>query len=320
MSLFKPFRQAPRPSENEGGGLPVAHWLPEIEGDDPESLVRLAAGESCRLGELVTAFHEDHARSVAQAVEEAQRTGERIGEALVRLSVITEKERDILLEFQRHQKGDMPTEERLRLGNILLAEGHLTREQLGDALARQRASGRKLGEELVASGKVHPRIVERALAIQRVLVTAALAAAVAMANPGFVRPAAAAQVVSQRVNFVIKVPPMVQMQTLRQPAALELSPADVARGFIEIPAAALIEVKSNTPWEVAFHPTQGVIKSARVSGLQGDLEVGPNGASQANLMPARKPASFELSYRFDLAPGVTPGSYPWPLSVSAHAI
>ncbi len=293
----------------------VHAWLPEIHGNRPEALQRLAAGPRMRFGALVRTLHEDNAGIVENASRRSL-PGERIGESLVRLGMMAPAERDAILAYQRHLNGDAPTDSRLRLGHILVSTGKATPGQLRTALHAQRRSGRRLGEELVASGHVEVQAIDEALGIQRKLVAASLAASVALAHPGIIAPAVAAQQASQSVRFVIKVPPMVRLQVRRQPATLDLAAADIARGWIEVPAAALLEVQTNTPWEVNFHAAPAVVRNATVKGLLEDVSVGPEGGSVANLVAVRQPVSYELSYRLELAPG----SYPWPVSVSAHAI
>lgn len=66
-----------------------------------------------------------------------------------------------------------------RLGDILVANGQITREQLAAALASQRQSGRRLGDELVAAGHVTRSVVSRALRIQRRVTFAAMCSTVA---------------------------------------------------------------------------------------------------------------------------------------------
>lgn len=210
--------------------------------------------------------------------------------------------------------------EGLKLGHILVAAGHVTAPQVQEALATQRKSGRLIGEELVAAGHVAPHVIDEALGLQRRLLVGTLAACVAMAHPGVIAPAAAAQVAAQSVRFVIHVPPMVRMQFRKHPATLDLRAEDISRGYVEVPAASVVEVLANTPWEASFHAASGLVRSAKVSGLAADADVGPEGGSVANLVATKQATSFELSYRLELAPGLAPGSYPWPVSVSAHAI
>ncbi len=54
-----------------------------------------------------------------------------------------------------------------RLGEILVAQGHISRDQHATALDRQQTSGRRLGEEMIKAGYVKRTIVSRALRMQR---------------------------------------------------------------------------------------------------------------------------------------------------------
>ena len=72
------------------------------------------------------------------------------------------------LEMASH--GNLPVEEQIALANIedktgeiLLQHGKLNEDDLKAALATQRESGRKLGEELILMGAVHPKDVAHAL-------------------------------------------------------------------------------------------------------------------------------------------------------------
>jgi len=77
-------------------------------------------------------------------------------------------------QCQRHQvkvravAPKAPPHERVpKLGEILVAQGEITADQLGVALERQKTSGRRLGEELIKAGFVHRSVVSRAIRIQR---------------------------------------------------------------------------------------------------------------------------------------------------------
>ncbi|MFN5944140.1 MAG: GspE/PulE family protein [Phycisphaerae bacterium] len=53
---------------------------------------------------------------------------------------------------------------RLRVGDVLVQEGHVTRDQLEKALAEQKGTGKMVGEALVAQGVISPTALVRALA------------------------------------------------------------------------------------------------------------------------------------------------------------
>ncbi len=60
----------------------------------------------------------------------------------------------------------MPRPERIRLGDLLVQQGLITEEQLGEALAAQRRSGRKLGRTIIDNGWVDEIQIAQALARQ----------------------------------------------------------------------------------------------------------------------------------------------------------
>ncbi|MDX2132055.1 MAG: ATPase, T2SS/T4P/T4SS family [Planctomycetota bacterium] len=57
-----------------------------------------------------------------------------------------------------------PSAGRVRVGDVLLAEGHITPEQLERALTEQRTGGRLLGEMLVQQGVISPSVLVRSVA------------------------------------------------------------------------------------------------------------------------------------------------------------
>ncbi len=58
---------------------------------------------------------------------------------------------------------EVPTVRRLRVGDVLLQDGAVTKEQLEGALAEQAKGGRMIGETLVAQGVITPAALVRAL-------------------------------------------------------------------------------------------------------------------------------------------------------------
>lgn len=294
----------------------MAAWLSDADGRDPAALHRMAAGVPRRLGELVVDVNPACGPLVEEALDEARRSGRKVGEALVERGVITPAERDTMLQFQRHQRREAPTDERFRLGRLLVTKGHITEAQLSAALEYQRETGSPLGEVLVASGWISQDMLKTALDMQRGLVTAALVAALTMASPAAITPAEASQSSAQTLNVSVRILPVVRVKMLNQPSTIEITERDVQRGYVDLDAASTMQVLSNTLWNVSFHTHGDFVRSARVRGLSGEITVGPDGGSQAGLLATRKAATFELSYRIDLAPGTQAGTYPWPIVVS----
>ena len=74
---------------------------------------------------------------------------ENLGDVMVRLGYLTPAEHEIVSKAWRN--GDTPTA-RLPLGEILVAAGHISEDQVAEALDRMRVTGRRFGKELVAAG------------------------------------------------------------------------------------------------------------------------------------------------------------------------
>lgn len=103
-----------------------------------------------------------------------------------------------------------------------------------------------------------------------------------------------------------------------QPSSLVVTGADLARGWIEAPAASRIRVRSNDPngyllnFDVAGEPFTGI----EVRGLGPAAQISPNGGWVTQPFAGTQPVTTELTYRFVLASNVQPGTYAWPVSLS----
>jgi hypothetical protein len=287
---------------------------------DPGALVRLAAGPPRPIGELLVDAGRLDAAGLRGVLEEQAATGERFGEVLVRHGDLSEAERDIALEFQRHQREPVEGDASLRLGTILLAQGDVTLAQLDAALVRQRGSGRKLGEELVAAGDVDERRLAEVLSLQRKLVAVALAAALALA-PVSASAGSGTPLTSQgQSHFVVKIPATVRMQSLYQAGHVTIDQGDVNRGYVDVASASRFELFANTPYDVQFATHATWFRSVKISGLPNELEFGAEGGRYFQPLKSKvERGARQLDYRFELDPGTVPGTYVWPLSLVVTA-
>ncbi len=295
-----------------------------------QSALRAAAGTRQLLGELLLTARRITPEQLEQALAEQERTGERVGEILVRRGALSREELGAVLAFQVRQGEGSGSPSPFRLGEILVATGQITRRQLDIALSRQGKTGGKLGELLVASGYIAPHQVDRGLAIQKKLIAAALAAALSMAaaqgsaaqeTPGTGSSAGRA---TARVEVSATVLPRTMLTVRSQLRTLVITAEDIRRGFVEVPSASRIEVRSNDPrgyllvFENRSGP-EGPFREAIVDGLGRQVQIGPAGGWIPRTDP-RGPATAELSYRFSLAKDAAPGRYPWPLLLSARSL
>lgn len=293
-----------------------------------ESAVRAAAGVRRYLGELLVKARRINREQLEEALSEQRRTGEKLGEILVRRGHVSENELRVALSFQRAQAGGPESSVRLRLGEILVATGQITREQLESVLARQRLTKRNIGELLVESGATQHHQVARGIRLQEMLVTAALVAALSLAD------VAAAQELprdrfagshgSARIQVTSRVPARATLEVLHQDRTVVVTAEDVSRGFVEARAASRILVRENSPMGYLLVFEGAVTPGApfgRVSvrGLGREVEIGPGGGFIPHPHSAG-PVAAELTYRFFLAKDVRPGTYPWPLSLSVRPL
>jgi hypothetical protein len=143
--------------------------------------VNIAAGERQLLGELLFRSGRITGKQLDHAISEQKRTGEKLGEVFKRLGILSEGQLNALLDFQVGQEtaSDSP----LRLGELLVTTGHITREQLEHALRRQPLAKSRLGDLLVEEGYVRPGNIKYGIRLQKMLINAVLAAIISL-DPG----------------------------------------------------------------------------------------------------------------------------------------
>ncbi|MBV5338845.1 MAG: fibronectin type III domain-containing protein, partial [Deltaproteobacteria bacterium] len=151
-----------------------------------DDAVRIAAGERQLLGALLVQSGRITSKQLDCAIAEQKWTGEKLGEVFTRLGMLTERQLVALLEFQHHQE-ETATSTPLRLGELLVATGYISRNQLEDALQKQKISHKKIGEVLVEEGYVSSGSVKSGFRLQKMLVSSVLAAilSLSMSAPGF---------------------------------------------------------------------------------------------------------------------------------------
>lgn len=142
----------------------------------PEDGVRLAAGVRKMLGDLLIQAGHITENDLLLALAIQKRSGGRLGEVLLRMGLLNDRQLNCMLEFQQAQaNSNKSVPGPLKLGEIMLAKGYFSRQQLDDALARQSLSGKKLGEILLEEGHVLPHHVNHGIRLQQMLLTAVLA-------------------------------------------------------------------------------------------------------------------------------------------------
>jgi hypothetical protein len=109
---------------------------------------------------------------------------------------------------------------------------------------------------------------------------------------------------------------------LGQPARLEVSDQDIARGFVDLPRATSLQLASNTGNSfnvaVAFDP--GFIARVAVRMLDDDFVAGMPGASGSVRNAQVGKQHVLVSYRVYLNDNARAGTYPWPIGLSFSAL
>ena len=111
-----------------------------------------------------------------------------------------------------------------------------------------------------------------------------------------------------------------ELQTLARPAVLEITAADVERGYIELPSNAQYTVRSNSPsgYLLVFDTHGDYISATQVSGLNRAVQLSSAGGSVAQPSASRgyAPGPLDLGFRFTLSASARAGVHAWPLQVS----
>jgi hypothetical protein len=111
------------------------------------------------------------------------------------------------------------------------------------------------------------------------------------------------------------------LQVLSQPSSIQITGADVARGYVEVATPVQVAVKSNTEqgYLLVFDSQGDFFRQARVRGLSTDVQLGTSGGTVAQSASGRgmNQVTLALAFRFELAPSAREGVYAWPMQLSA---
>lgn len=299
--------------------LDVVLWI-QRDFSTVEDAIRAAAGVRRMLGELLVSARRITPDQLSRALDEQKKTGEKLGEVLVRMGFIDQRELDITLSFQARM-GDANIPSCLSLGELLVSAGYITPDHLKDALANQRGSNKRLGELLVAAGHCQERHIQHGLRIQEKLVAAALIAALSLAPVSeAVAAQSSTQVMSTQIQITARVLARASLRILRQPAEIVVTDADIKRGYLDINAGSLVEIKNNSRAGVnmTFETSGLPFREAQVSGFGRQVSLGPNGGIVASQITGT--SIVALSYRFVFDENSQAGTYAWPLSLTVNPV
>jgi len=114
------------------------------------------------------------------------------------------------------------------------------------------------------------------------------------------------------------------LKVLAQPAAVVVTAADIARGWVEVPGRAQVTIRSNSPagYMLAFASEGDFVRQMRVRGLGNEVQIGPGGGvvPLGGSAQSVTQATLELGFRFELAADAQQGTYAWPVQISVTPI
>jgi len=290
----------------------------------PEKALKLAAGIRQNLGDLLLWSKRITPQQLSQALEEQQKTGEKLGEIFVHQGLLTRNELNAVLEFQHLQGAGTPRS--LKLGKLLVATKQITRKQLKDSLAQQRHSKKTIGDILLEAGHISPQQLSYGLNLQKKLLTAVLSALISLVPISGAlyadSPKEDSATKSSRTIITEEIQRLTSLKVVFQTQELVITHADILRGYVEIQSAEHIEIQNNnlSGYLLVFEGLNGLFQEVVVKGLGDEVSITSDGGWVAQPYNGRDPVMIKLSYKFILSEKAQPGTYTWPLIVYASPI
>ncbi len=125
---------------------------------------------------------------------------------------------------------------------------------------------------------------------------------------------------SAQMNVSVQVVARTILTVDSQPAAVEITDADITRGYVDIPQSVAFRVRSNAAngYTVQFEPVGYPFARADVSWGNSVATIGSDG-TWLNRPYQQGTTSGTLSVRLALAPEAQTGRYAWPVNFAANS-
>jgi len=110
------------------------------------------------------------------------------------------------------------------------------------------------------------------------------------------------------------------LKTLAQPSSVVVTAADIARGYVDVPASAQVAIQNNSRagYLLEFASQGDFMRQILVRGLATDVELSPAGGAvmQPSSGSGVTRATLALGFRFVLSESAQQGIYAWPMQLS----
>jgi hypothetical protein len=112
-----------------------------------------------------------------------------------------------------------------------------------------------------------------------------------------------------------QVRPIARLESQSAPAMLDVSALDLQRGWLDVSAPVSLRISTNSRagYVLDLLPVAPLFNSVAVAGLDSDVTLGADGGELVQRWQQARPVELALRFRFTLASGLAPGSYPWPI-------
>jgi hypothetical protein len=134
--------------------------------------------------------------------------------------------------------------------------------------------------------------------------------------------AAGARDVHSDFSVSVIVRPMANIEMQSAPSSLDISATDLRRGYVEVMQPTQFTVRSNSPNGYALEvlTVAPLLSSMIVEGLNSDLALGKDGGTIVQRWQKPQAVSLSLKFRFELVPGLSMGTYPWPVRLAVRPL
>lgn len=282
-----------------------------------EDAVKAASGMGQLLGEIFVQAKLITPEQLETALKQQELTGKNLGEIFLEHGWLRESALDAA---QAIQQSGVRTPACFLLGEILVASGIITRAHLDASLEKQKGTAKKIGEVLIDAGYAEPHDISLGLNIQRKLLTSALVAVLSIASLHSASAEARHSKASAGLGVSVRVIEYITLNVTRQVSELVITNSDISRGYVD--------VKEGTGYFIKTNLKEGYVLSFESSGspfgkilvMDGSREIELSKTGGVAHMPYSGGSGGEhkeLNYRFYLSENVKPGTYSWPLFISA---
>lgn len=133
----------------------------------------------------------------------------------------------------------------------------------------------------------------------------------------------ASDLVKSPLDLAVRIPRVMRLTLLDHPRSVDVSPEDIARGFVRVRGLRVdILCNDRGGYVVRAELTGSAFDSAEVAGLPASIRVATHAASAVAMPsmvggPRRSPAAVDYVLR--LARSTAPGPQPWPVALAIEA-